>query len=78
MLVSDIDGTMIGEHGDPQQYASSKRFRWVTARGVGVWGGPRLLFQVGVIVTQQYAVQEVRWVRRRGGVGWAVVSGQVR
>lgn len=27
MLVSDIDGTMIGEHGDPSQYASSRRFR---------------------------------------------------
>ena len=29
MLVSDIDGTMIGSHGDPTQYASSRRFRWV-------------------------------------------------
>ena len=27
MLVSDIDGTMIGEHGDAGQYASSRRFR---------------------------------------------------
>lgn len=27
MLASDIDGTMIGEHGDAGQYASSRRFR---------------------------------------------------
>jgi len=46
MLVSDIDGTMIGEHGDPAQYASSRRFRDYWESGPAL-AGSILVFNTG-------------------------------
>ncbi|GFH15665.1 uncharacterized protein HaLaN_11934, partial [Haematococcus lacustris] len=46
MLVSDIDGTMIGEHGDPSQYASSRRFREYWENGPAL-AGSLLVYNTG-------------------------------
>lgn len=46
MLVSDIDGTMIGEHGDAAQYASSRRFRDYWESGPAL-SGSILVFNTG-------------------------------